>query len=94
MSALSTLSVPSNSLNTVHVAIPIYGKAVTDAGTVRCHAGMLTLPRRHGNVVTPAWQRCYAGMASDYKAGRNGNVPFRDGYMPMENGLRQRYLSV
>ena len=56
----------------MHVAIPIYGKAVTDAGTVRCHAG----------------------MATDYKACRNGNVPFRDGYMPMENGLWQRYLSV
>ena len=72
MSAPSTLSVPSNSLNTVHVAIPIYGKAVTDAGTVRCHAGMLTLPRRHGNVVTPAWQRCYAGMAT--LLCRHGNV--------------------
>ena len=40
----------------MHVAIPIYGKAVTDTGTVRCHAGMLTLLRRHGNVVMPAWQ--------------------------------------
>ena len=30
------------------------------------------LPRRHGNVVTPAWQRCYAGMAT--LLCRHGNV--------------------
>ena len=33
---------------------------------------MLTLPRRHGNVVTPAWQRCYGGMATLLR--RHGNV--------------------
>ena len=66
----------------MHVAIPIYGKAVTDAGTVRCHAGMLTLPRRHGNVVTPAWQRCYAGVATDKLPCRNGKAPYKNEYMP------------
>ena len=30
------------------------------------------LPRRHGNVVMPAWQRCYAGMATLLR--RHGNV--------------------
>ena len=48
------------------------GETVMGTGLVRCHAGMATLPRRHGNVVTPAWQRCYAGMATLLR--RRGNV--------------------
>ena len=30
----------------------------------RCHGGVATLLRRHGNVVTGAWQRCYGGVAT------------------------------
>ena len=48
------------------------GETVMGTGLVRCHAGMATLPRRHGNVVTPAWQRCYAGVATLLR--RHGNV--------------------
>ena len=74
----------------MHVAIPIYGKAVTDAGTVRCHAGMLTLPRRHGNVVTPAWQRCYAGMATGEAACTYRFKPLRIGFLGDKNGFSER----
>ena len=54
--------------------LPIFptGEIVPERVFVRCHAGMLTLPRRHGNIVTPAWQRCYAGMATLLR--RHGNV--------------------
>ena len=54
--------------------LPIFptGEIVPERGFVRCHAGMLTLPRRHVNVATPAWQRCYAGMATLLR--RHGNV--------------------
>ena len=34
---------------------------------------MATLLRRHGNVVTPAWQCYYAGVAT-------GDVPCKRGY--------------
>ena len=33
------------------------GETIPERDFVRCHAGMATLLRRHGNVVTVSWQR-------------------------------------
>ena len=48
------------------------GETIPEGDFVRCHAGMATLLRRHGNVVTAAWQRCYGGVATLLR--RRGNV--------------------
>ena len=48
------------------------GDTIPERDFVRCHAGMATLLRRHGNVVTAAWQRCYGGVATLLR--RRGNV--------------------
>ena len=52
---------------------------------------MATLLHRHGNVVTPAWQRCYAGMATLLR--RRGNVvtdPWQRCYGPVATLLWAR----
>ena len=49
------------------------------------------LPRRHGNVVTPAWQRCYGGVATLLR--RRGNVvtgPWQRCYGPVATLLWAR----
>ena len=57
---------------------------------VGCHAGMATLLRRHGNVVTPAWQRCYAGMATHDAACSLRYNPLRNGYLGDKIGIFER----
>ena len=67
-----------------HIAKTEQGKTVTGTGYVRCHAGMATLLRRHGNVVTAAWQRCYGPVATLLRA--RGNVvmgPWQRCYGPV-----------
>ena len=62
------------------------GETVMGTGLVRCHAGMATLLRRRGNVVTPAWQRCYAGVATDEARSRNGKAARHNGLLPCRHG--------
>ena len=48
------------------------------------------LPRRHGNVVMPAWQRCYAGMATGEAACTHRFKPLRIGFLGDKNAFSAR----
>ncbi|MDD6921403.1 MAG: hypothetical protein PUI86_03335 [Bacteroidales bacterium] len=51
---------------------------------------MATLLRRHGNVVTAAWQRCYGGMATHDAACSLSYNLLRDGYLGDKIGIFER----
>ena len=58
-----------------------------------CYMPFGRLPRRRGNVVTGAWQRCYGAVATDELPCRNANVPCENGFVPVEDGRKGLGLS-
>ena len=58
-----------------------------------CYMPFSRLPRRRGNVVTGAWQRCYGAVATDELPCRNANVPSENGFVPVEDGCKGLGLS-
>ena len=66
--------IPRKHPPSVHLAFRKKGRLKTDKYLVRfpCSKALCWLPCRRGHVATPAWQRCYAGMATLLR--RRGNV--------------------
>ena len=50
------------------------------------------LPRRRGNVVMGAWQRCYGGVATRWPASRSGKTPCKHDKTP--SALREAFVCL
>ena len=59
---------------------------------MRCHAGVATLLRGRGNVVTEAWQRWYGGVATRWPASRSGKTPCKHDKTP--SALREAFVCL
>ena len=61
-------------------------------GQIRFQNRPRALPRRRGNVVTGAWQRCYGGVATRWPASRSGKTPCKHDKTP--SALREAFVCL
>ena len=61
-------------------------------GQIRFQNRPCALPRRRGNVVTGAWQRCYGGVATRWPASRSGKTPCKHDKTP--SALREAFVCL
>ena len=61
-------------------------------GQIRFQNWPCALPRRRGNVVTGAWQRCYGGVATRWPASRSGKTPCKHDKTP--SALREAFVCL
>ena len=61
-------------------------------GQIRFQNRPRALPRRRGNVVTGAWQRCYGGVATRWPASRSGKTPCKHDKTP--SALRKAFVCL
>ena len=61
-------------------------------GQIRFQNRPCALPRRRGNVVMGAWQRCYGGVATRWPASRSGKTPCKHDKTP--SALREAFVCL
>ena len=61
-------------------------------GQIRFQNRPRALPRRRGNVVMGAWQRCYGGVATRWPASRSGKTPCKHDKTP--SALREAFVCL
>ena len=61
-------------------------------GQIRFQNRPRALPRRRGNVVMAAWQRCYGGVATRWPASRSGKTPCKHDKTP--SALREAFVCL